>query len=221
MRKQIIDNVDIELPEFDANELNSLMYEMVEAFVYALGHQSNRKTKVESSELLKALLRVFVVTHKSMLLLLHRELSDPLMAADAISLVREQVEKVYVLSLIVDDEQKWTRQYFRSNWRFRYERFLRTQSDHGGKPRFQEFLTSYPRILDQGRYVPVESGPKPQVLVTRLMARCVKYRFNNPDAPKQKWPSYFSKKKFDEYFMFSNAGQGDQVCSEQICTAVS
>src|SRR5262252_7341010 len=72
MRKQIIDNVDIELPEFDANELNSLMYEMVEAFVYALGHQSNRKTKGESSELLQASLRVFVVTHKSMLGCLHK-----------------------------------------------------------------------------------------------------------------------------------------------------
>jgi hypothetical protein len=106
-QKQAIDTDDIELDEFDANELNAQMYEMVEAFVYALGRQA--KGSLESAELPQSLLRVFITTHKSMLLLMNRDVDDPLMVADAISLVREQVEKVYVLALLGDDDIKWTR----------------------------------------------------------------------------------------------------------------
>ena len=188
-RKRAIDSDDIELDEFDANELNAQMYEMVEAFVYALGRQA--KGNPEAAELPQSLLRVSITTHKSILLLMNREVADPLMVADAISLVREQVEKVYVLSLLVDDDIKWTRQYHRNNWRFKYERFLRTERDHGNKPRFQEYLTKYPKLLEKGRYVRSRRmGRKPEVLVTKRMPRCVKYRFNNFATSSN--PSYFS-----------------------------
>jgi len=47
-------------------------------------------------------------------------------------------------------------------------------------------------------------GTKREVLVTKRMARCVRYRFNNFAASTN--PAYFSQKEFDKYFLFPTPG---------------
>jgi len=122
------------------------------------------------------------------------------MTADAVSLVREQVEKVYVISLIVDNQRRWTKQYFRNQWRWRYEHFLHIQRDDGGKPRFQEFLVEHPKRLEKGRVIPRTFGGKREVLVSKQMMRCIKYRFDNASRQNLRHPRYYSRQKLDNYF---------------------
>jgi hypothetical protein len=54
--------------------------------------------------LTETLFQSFLTTHKSIRLLLREAQTDPDYASDAMSLVREQVEKVFVIALILDDQ---------------------------------------------------------------------------------------------------------------------
>jgi len=193
---------NVEIGGFDGNELSAQMYPMVESFVFAIGKQAKQHGTLELAELPQALLRVFITTHQSMLLLVDKRFSHPLMAADAISLVREQVEKVYVLALLVDDEKRWTTQYHRANWRFKYERFLRTKREQLNNPTFKSYFKRYPQLLDQARFIVGKPRSRKTSLISKRMGRSVRYRFENPDAKKDNFPSWFSKKDFDNYFFF-------------------
>ncbi|MGZ8846476.1 MAG: hypothetical protein ACXW3C_08440 [Pyrinomonadaceae bacterium] len=198
---------DIELDGFDGNELSAQMYSMVQSFVFALVKQARKQGTVEFTELPQALIRVFLTTHQSMLLLVDTRFSHPLMAADGISLVREQVEKVYLLALVVDDPKKWTTQYHRANWKFKYERFLRTERDQRSNPRFQEYFKTYGQLLDQGRFIVGKPRSRHTAFISKRMARSVRYRFENPDAKKDQFPPWFDQNKFDNYFRFPTPGK--------------
>ena len=204
-RKKPIIDID-EGGEINAHEVNSLMYSVIEDFAYALNHQS--KPFRESPSLLTSLLRVFITTHKSMLLLMDVRVTDPLMAADAVSLVREQVEKIYVISLLVHDSRKWTKQYLRNSWKAMYEDRLLMEIEHGHNPRFHHYIYEHtPKVLEKMRYVPKSSGKGFELLVSKKMERSVKYRFNNPYTKKAQWPDYFSGEEFSQYFLFPTPGK--------------
>jgi len=59
--------------------------------------------------------------------------------ADAMSLTREQIEKVYVVALLLEDPRRWTVSYLKDDWRQRYERFLLERDEHSGLKRYEGF----------------------------------------------------------------------------------
>jgi hypothetical protein len=59
--------------------------------------------------------------------------------ADAMSLTREQIEKVYVVALLLEDPRRWTVSYLKDDWRRRYERFLLERDEHSGLKRYERF----------------------------------------------------------------------------------
>jgi hypothetical protein len=70
--------------------------------------------------------QTFLRTHKSIALLLKEAENDPGHLSDARSLVREQIEKIFVVALLLEDPPKWIRVYFQDDWRrlHKYEEML-------------------------------------------------------------------------------------------------
>lgn len=100
---------------FDADDLDGKMSLLMNRTVSALNDLPNQGATFYS--LNETLLRTFIATHKSIRLLLKEEDT----ASDAMSLVREQLEKVFLLALIFDDPKKWILVYFKDHWRRNYE----------------------------------------------------------------------------------------------------
>lgn len=99
--------------------------------------------------LTETLFQSFLTTHKSIRLLLKEVKSDLNYASDAMSLVREQIEKVFVISLILDDPGKWIPIYFKDDWRRFYKyQFLVLEEERNSLPRFQVDKDKREKILE-------------------------------------------------------------------------
>src|SRR5580704_8136774 len=102
--------VDIdEAGAIDVEDLDVPMIRVVNDVEYALTKQ--RDVLLELRTLGSDILQLFVTTHKSMRSLIQQ--GDPLLANDALSLCREQVEKLFVLTLVAQEPEKWINQYLR------------------------------------------------------------------------------------------------------------
>jgi len=78
--------------------------------------------------------------------------SNEFLLGDALSLVREQIEKVLLVYLLVSDPAKWLPLYLQDGWRAmcRYFRAMRERTSH--LPRFTEWNDAIgPRYLDEMR----------------------------------------------------------------------
>ncbi len=104
---------------FDANELDEQMRLVVHRVVGAYDQLPNHTETFNS--LMDVVFRGYLSTHKSIRLLLRESKSDPDYAADAMSLVREQVEKVFLITLLLDDPNRWVSVYLKDDWRRFYE----------------------------------------------------------------------------------------------------
>lgn len=62
--------------------------------------------------------------------------------ADALSLVREQIEKLFAFQLICEDPGRWVSAYLKEGWRSSYEMFLHQKSEQEQLPRCQEFINA-------------------------------------------------------------------------------
>ena len=117
------------------------------------------------------LLNLFRSTHGSIALLIRSSDKDNLMYGDAVSLSREQVEKVFIICLLLDDPDKWAILYQKYAWMKLYEDFLLQTYECSELPRFEEFQTNIgPDILEKMR---VECS------VTLLEQEATKNRFDN------------------------------------------
>lgn len=87
------------------------------------------------------LLKVFLSTHRSIKLLLSKEKDDPYLGPDALSLTREQIEKVFAIALMSEDPARWSRVYLEHSWRTLFERYLFEREERGGLARFKSYLT--------------------------------------------------------------------------------
>lgn len=87
----------------------------------ALAVEDANDPNVATASLLADILRAFLSTHYSIRLLLSRT-ERPEIAADAVSLVREQVEKVFLISLLQAEWETYVPIYFKDTWckSFRY-----------------------------------------------------------------------------------------------------
>jgi hypothetical protein len=105
--------------EFVADEIDEQMRLTIHRVVGAFNQLPNH-TETFSS-LMDITFRGYLSTHKSIRLLLKESKSEPEFAPDAMSLVREQVEKVFLISLLLDDPNRWVSVYFKDDWRRLYE----------------------------------------------------------------------------------------------------
>lgn len=86
-------------------------------------------------------LKQFLATHHSMRLLIVASDKDKLLVGDAVSLAREQVEKVFVIALMLDDPVRWGTAYQRYGWRKFYEEHILKEFECQHLERFADFLT--------------------------------------------------------------------------------
>lgn len=107
----------------------------------------------------------------------------PLMA-DALSLAREQVEKVFIVATLLDNPNTAFKQYWRSSWKVRYEKYLLDVEEHRENERFDQFLKDEtPKRLERMRRDPILR----EILISRYAERILKYAWNNPDGKNPPW----------------------------------
>jgi hypothetical protein len=97
---------------------------------------------VTTATLLAEILRSFLGTHMSIRLLLAEQDKRPVVAADAVSLAREQIEKIFLISLLKSDWKTYVPLFFEEDWcrRFRYFLILKKEREH--LTRFHDFFRS-------------------------------------------------------------------------------
>ena len=159
-----------ETKEFDANELDTKMKLCINRIIASF-HKLEKTHSLTFRSLMEEFFKAFLSTHKTIRLLLKEAHKDFDFASDAKSLVREQVEKVFVITLMLDDPNKWMAMYFKDGWRRIYiHKFLIEAEETKNLPRFVEWKAEVEKRLEvyQGM-----SG------VTSEEKEFVDFKFNN------------------------------------------
>jgi hypothetical protein len=133
--------------------LNEQMTTCVYRIVAAIDNHPNLDSEFKSAVTL--VLKSTLFTHKSITVLLrhgNEEKYDPdagkdkdvpstdmTLSADAMSLVREQLEKVFVVALLCDDPQKWVQAYLKDDWRRFINHYLTQRDELRTLPRASQF----------------------------------------------------------------------------------
>ncbi len=206
---------NIEKQSLNINTFDPWMYKIIEATHFTLKHPTNLKKQCsynrELLALLDAQLTLFKLTHKSLRILLgfaYRK-KNYAIVADAVSLAREQVEKVFNITLLLDNPNKWVIQSFRSSWKTDYEGLLLEKEEYGNNPRYQEYLNKYaPKYLEKMRKHP-RSGGKQKVIVSKLAMRVVKFNWDFPGSKRPVWLKYKRgiQDYLRDYFEFPTPGK--------------
>lgn len=105
----------------------------------------------ETRSLLAAYLQTFFSTHRSIRVLIGRYEKEFELGMDAKSLAREQVEKIFAISLIISDPQKWTQAHVKNNWKKMYERHLLSKTEQQNLKRCQESNEVSAHKMEAGR----------------------------------------------------------------------
>lgn len=121
--------------EFNLDDLDAKMQLCLNRISGAFSGLKNHAPNFASS--IEAIFQAFGRTQKSIQLLLKQTRDDPNFASDAMSLVREQIEKIYIIALMLDEPSKWIQIYFKDDWRrlYKYEVLLNVEE--------RKNLTSY------------------------------------------------------------------------------
>jgi hypothetical protein len=212
----------VEVRSVDANDLDAMLYSALEAVRFALRQRGNFKRALRSESELISILRsqllLYETTHKSIRVILARayESDNFSLIPDATSLVREQVEKLFIVALFLDNPQRWLLRYARTAWRDDYERFRLETEEYGAIDRHQEFLTKhFPETLHRMKRITI--GSKTETIVSEFAIRALQHRW---DIPGDERPSWFvkaqrkKKRKFNrlrdyirDYFDFPTPGR--------------
>jgi len=187
------DIAGIETSRVNINTLDPFLYSALDSMRYALKRQNNfKKRATYVSELITSLrtqLDLFAITHKSIRILLRRAYREPdkRLIGDAASLVREQVEKLFIIALLLENPPKWIRQYMRSALKTDLMEFLLDKDEHSDKPRYKAHLRKYyPKYLKSGQR-PVVPGQKRVTIVSDFAIRALKYNLEFPSGPEPEW----------------------------------
>lgn len=150
---------DIGYGEFNVTDLNVGMSSVTNRVMFAI----DAKTELEDDFrlTLRFLLKSFVTTHESIIALLRHknelkfdgdrgQKATTLFGPDAMSLVREQIEKVFTVALLIYEPDKWTKVYLQDDWRRLYENYLHEKEEKQKLERFNEFHEIFaPEILNK------------------------------------------------------------------------
>ena len=224
MRYSPVEDVaGIETGRIDILKRDSQMLSVIQATSCALQHRDNFRKTITSQEssliyILRSQLILYETTHRSMRVILGRAYrkKDYSLVSDASSLLREQVEKIYIVSLFLDNPTKWIMRYSRNGWRSDYERYLLELEEYGEIERHQEFLTKhFPEYLERTRRPRI--GKKIEIVVSDFAKRALKHKWDNPGDEKPAWfvkSQKRKKKKFGRlrdyiknYFDFPTPGR--------------
>jgi hypothetical protein len=123
------------------NDLDSRQSAAVHRVALAL--DDAKQPNVMTATLLADVLRSYLGTHSSIRLLLDQRNQHPEFGADAVSLVREQIEKVFLTSLFLADWQKYVPIYFEEDWCRKYRYFLIDKQERQDLTRSKEFFDKY------------------------------------------------------------------------------
>lgn len=231
--KPVDDVTGIEESSVDAKELDPMMYAVVEAVRFALKSQSNFKKTIplptdESAliSILRSQLLLYKTTHRSLRLILANAYDEQehWLVPDATSLVREQLEKIFIVSLFLDNPRKWILQYSRTAWRNDFERFRLETEEYGDLDRHQEFLTKhFPAYLTKIQKIQI--GNRTEVIVSDFARRALEYRWNNPSEERPRWFVSAQKRKkrkysrlrdyIKNYFDFPTPGRAAAVITDK------
>ncbi len=156
--------------EFDANELDRKMRLCINRIITSF-YKLEKTHSLTFRSLMEEFFKTFSSTHKTIRLLLHEAHRDLDYASDAKSLVREQVEKVFVITLMLDNPDKWMAMYFKDGWRRFYKHsFLVEAEETKNLPRFDEWKTEAEKRLEFYQKVSGVSAEEKEL---------VDFKFNN------------------------------------------
>jgi hypothetical protein len=198
--------------EVNIHDLDAHMRKALDSIRFAIRHGA---LKPETKSFFADLLKVFDTSHLVIgeIVNLSIRYDRKPIVADALSLTREQVEKLYVAALFLDDQDKWFVRYMKNSWRKKYEEYLLELEENRENARLKEYLSvAFPRMLEHARRLHFPIG-KQKIIVSAEAMKMVKYNFDFPHMPKTdkhtgktNWPKYFSRKKLEEYFEFPTPG---------------
>lgn len=176
MKSQMIykhtDDIDVSITTYRREEADDAMLRAANLTIRSL--ESNGSLDDNFRALSVDMVKVFLSTHRSICLLLAREDDDPYLGADALSLAREQVEKVFAVALLSEDQTRWARVYLEDSWRRTFERYLLEKAERQNLPRFQGF---FPQAYYRVERVRQRLG------IGDSVRDAVEYRFFNPKDP--------------------------------------
>ncbi|MBZ5536974.1 MAG: hypothetical protein LAO31_13560 [Acidobacteriia bacterium] len=201
---------NIDEVSLNAKTIDGMMRGLVRLFVTALRNQYGVDEILK--ELLSDILFIFLISHTSIRAIVDRALrkTEHPLIADAMSLTREQVEKLFVIALLLDNPNKWITQYLRNSWRSNYEDYLLAKDELQKNLMFQEYINKHwPEGIEKMRRLPNRRGRGSKLIVSSFAMRAVKYKFNNPDSPKPTWfkRSGSVRDYLDSYFQFPTPGK--------------
>ena len=89
-------------------------------------------------------MELFAVTHKSIRMLLRKANREPdkRLISDGALLVREQIEKLFVCVLVLDNPTKWMNQYMRNALKNDLVEYLVELAEHSETPRLNDLLNN-------------------------------------------------------------------------------
>jgi hypothetical protein len=223
---------DIETSRVNISKLDPFLYDAINATRFALRHWKNFKVMPpphDESDLI-AMLRtqmdLFAVTHKSIRILLRRAYREPdkRLISDAASLVREQVEKLFIVVLVLSDPKKWITQYLRNALKAELVEFLVELDEHSDSPRHQEHLKKlFPAYLKAGQR-PRVPGRKRETIASDFAMRAMRYQLEvggpDPNWFKDAMKKRTKKKKQElrlyvrDYFDFPTPGRVSQIIND-------
>ena len=137
----------------------------------ALAFERSADLSATFRALMKEMLKQFLGTHKSIRLLMKNREENPSGMADAMSLAREQIEKVYVVALLLEDPERWTERYLKDEWRKTYERHLLDIDERSGLERYKDVLKERTDLLEEERKL---------FGITDEEEEVVEWRYRNP-----------------------------------------
>lgn len=212
-----------DIPNLHKKVLSSLktdkqMRDLLHSTRYCLNHPSNLRKpndfKLAISEIITNQLHMFSITHYSIREIVKAAIRSELypIVTDALSLTREQVEKVFIIAALLDNPNEGFKKYWRSSWKVKYERYLLDQEEHKENDRFDDFLLkTIPKQLEKMRRDPIRNN----VLISKYAERMLVYQWNNPFGRNPSWfrmpKSNKPKNVFNyvrDYFEFATPGRG-------------
>ena len=148
---------DITTGSFNAKELTQRMEQITNRLSVSI--DAIKDFDEDAKSILMFLLKSFVTTHASISALLKlangtsgdgQKVRNYLYGPDAMSLVREQIEKVFSVVLICDDPQRWIKVYLKDDWRRVYERELFYLASTKQLERFREYREGHDNDMFKG-----------------------------------------------------------------------
>jgi len=200
--------------KMSGSKADAQMRDLFSSVRFSLKHATNLKKpsnfKKPISEMLTNHLYMLSTTHYSIRVVVAAAVryKHYALMGDALSLAREQVEKVFIIAALLDNPDQAFRQYLRNSWKTEYETFLLEREEHAENERFEEFLKdATPKRLERMRRNPTVKS-RNDVLVSKFAMRVLKFNWDNPG---EKRASFLETRKvrgyLDDYFDFATPGR--------------